>query len=363
MPLGSALDWLVGGFYTHETSRFDQGFVLLDPTSGAPQGSLLAAGTPTSFQEYAGFTDLTWKVTDTFDIQLGGRESHIKQQAGVSVSTGPAVGGESISPAGESTASVFTYLVTPRLKITPDIMLYARLASGYRAGGPNANYVLAGAPSQYSPDKTRNYEIGSKGDFLGHTLSVDASLYYIDWRDIQLQLFNLTSGLGYTGNGNKAKSQGVELSVQSKPLTGLTVGAWIAFSDAELTQNLPASSLLAGSDGDRLPLSSRFSGNVSLEQSFPLMGSVVGYVGGSVSYVGYREGTFNQVGIKRAYYPSYAQTNLRTGVHYNDWTGNLFLNNVTDRRGILAGGVGSYPATSFQIIQPRTIGLTVTRSF
>ena len=52
------------------------------------------------------------------------------------------------------------------------------------------------------------------------TLSIDGSLYYIDWKDIQLSLVNAQTGLGYTGNGSEAKSQGFELSVESKPVTG-----------------------------------------------------------------------------------------------------------------------------------------------
>jgi len=79
-------------------------------------------------------------------------------------------------------------LVTPRYKLTPDLMLYARLASGYRAGGPNATASVFGLPESYSPDKTQNYEIGAKGDVLNHLIEFDASAYYIDWRQIQLSL-------------------------------------------------------------------------------------------------------------------------------------------------------------------------------
>jgi len=81
-------------------------------------------------------------------------------------------------------------------------MVYARLASGYRPGGPN---TVPGTPAQYNPDKTYNYEIGLKADVLEHRLSLETAAYYIDWRNIQVPLLN---GLGgYTGNAGEAKSQ------------------------------------------------------------------------------------------------------------------------------------------------------------
>jgi len=79
-----------------------------------------------------------------------------------------------------------------------------------------------------------------KGDFLSNRLSIEASLYYIDWKDIQLNLLNQKTELGYVGNGGTAKSEGIELSVNSRPLPGLTINAWITYDDAVLTEDLPA---------------------------------------------------------------------------------------------------------------------------
>jgi outer membrane receptor protein involved in Fe transport len=88
-------------------------------------------------------------------------------------------------------------------------LVYARMASGYRPGSSNssANYNLDPAmPHASAPDKTRNFEIGSKGDVPNHLLSYDVSLYYIDWKDIQISLFSTRAGVGYFTNGSGAKS-------------------------------------------------------------------------------------------------------------------------------------------------------------
>jgi outer membrane receptor protein involved in Fe transport len=244
-------------------------------------------------------------------------------------------------------------------------MIYARFASGYRPGNANL-YAGTGTPPHYDPDKTQNYEIGAKGDFFDHKLSVDASVYYIDWKHIQLNLLNEQTQLGYIGNGGNAKSQGVELSIESRPMRGLTISAWATYDDAVLTQDLPANSAVYGLAGYRLPYSSRISGSLSVQDDFPLAENFTGFVGATVSYVGNREGEFNApppTPPERQYYSPYARTDLRLGGRYDSWTLNVFANNVMDKRGVVGGGLYLTPPFAFTYIQPRTIGMSLSKSF
>jgi outer membrane receptor protein involved in Fe transport len=241
-------------------------------------------------------------------------------------------------------------------------MVYARLASGYRPGGPNLNVGSSGLPHDYKPDKTNNYEVGVKGDFLERTLSIDGSLYYIDWKDIQLQLVDPTTQLNYFANAGRAKSQGVELTVESRPLAGLVIAAWGAWNDATLTQGFPSISTAYGVSGDRLPNSSRFSGRFSLDEEFRIARGATAFVGGAMSYVGNFLADFSGT-PQRQYFPSYMRTDLRAGVKYQSWTVNAFANNVTDKRAAIGGGFGTYPPFAFTYIQPRTIGLSLVRTF
>ena len=358
VPIGEKVEWLLGGFYTHEDSPVDQVYFAADPATGAVGPSFVEAPFATTYAEQAVFTDLTFHLTDRFDVQFGGRESQIKQAVTESLS-GVLIGPTIISE-GHSKADAFTYLVTPRFMVSPDLMLYARLASGYRPGGPNTNAAQLGVPSQYNPDETYNYEIGVKGMVLDHALSFDASLYYIDWKNIQLTL--VQNGLAYDGNGGAAKSEGVELSIESKPLTGLAISVWLTWDDAVLTQAFPSTSTAYGVSGDRLPNSTRFSGNLSLQQDFRVTGTLTGFAGAAVSYVGDRVGTFRATSERQSF-PAYTQANLRFGVMYDSWTTNLFVTNLADSRGVLAGGLDTVPTNSFIYTQPRTIGLAISRAF
>jgi iron complex outermembrane recepter protein len=367
--VGESFAWLLGGFYTHERSQFMQNIQAADTFTGATVASLLDISFPTTFTEYAAFTNLTFRITDRFDVQVGGRESQNRQSYS-EIDVGPFAllldGAPSpfVIPELNTKASSFTYLVTPRFKVSPDLMLYARFASGYRAGGLNNGAApSADVPPSYRPDTTLNYEVGVKGDVLEHMVSFDSSIYYIDWKDIQILELQPLSGSGYIANGSRAKSQGIELSAETKPLTGLTLSAWVTWNEAVLTQAFPPQSLDFGASGDRLPYSSRFSANFSAQQECPITDRLQGLIGGSVSYVGEREGVFVGTGQPRQSFPAYARTDLRAGLKYDSWKLNLFVNNVTDRRGVLTGGLGTLNPAAFIEIQPRIAGLSIEKTF
>ena len=343
---GSYVDWLFGGYYTYESTPTEENYQSLPTLS-------LTIPYPTTYDEYAGFTNLTFHIGDRLSIQFGGRESEIRQTLL-----------EGAAPKAYSKGNAFTYLLTPQFKISEDAMVYARAASGYRAGGPNLNAGVAGTPSEYSPDKTNNYEVGFKGDFLDHMLTLDTSIYYINWKDIQLLLTNYAASppLNYYANGGTAKSDGIEVALEVRPVATFYVRSWVALNDAELTQNFPASSTAYGLDGDRLPFSSRFSGHIMLHGDFPITGELRGFAEGALSYVGDRVGGFQST-PERQDLPGYATTDIHLGATYRAWTTNLFVNNIADRRGVIGGGIGAFPPFAFTYIQPRTVGVSASRSF
>jgi iron complex outermembrane receptor protein len=364
VPLGERIDWLAGAFYTREKSDSLQRTFAVDSFAGEVAGPLFATVNLMTYDEYALFTDLTYRVTDRFDIQVGGRQSR-NDQAYTNVATNSLSAPPTVTAAPEidSSADAFTFLVTPRFKITEELMLYGRAASGYRVGGSNGVFgVICGLPD-YRPDKTLNYEVGVKGTTAERRLSFDASVYYIDWKDAQITGSCQDGLYGFKGNGSQAKSQGVELTVDMRPADGMNINVWGSWNEAELTEDLAAGTIAAGIfglKGDRLPLSARFSGGLSLDHEFPLGAAMSGFAGGSLSYTGVRYGSMVAQGVERERFPAYTKTDLRAGLRYGRWTGSLYINNVADRRGIISADT---PVSLIYIIQPRTIGLNVAADF
>jgi iron complex outermembrane recepter protein len=366
-PVGERFEWRVGGFYTHELNKNAQPVFAADAITGAYVAETVRFTARPTYDEYAAFGDLTYHILPRFDVQVGGRESYNKQStqetdSGLFYTACP--NSVCVNPPFHSKDNSFTYLVTPRFRITPDLMVYARLASGYRPGGPNSTAAV-GVPTHFSPDNTKNYEIGVKADVMDHALFLDTSVYYIDWKNPQISSLS-TSGIGYYTNGSAAKSEGVEFSIEARPLAGTRIDAWVAYNNAVLTENFPAGTVVFGASGDRLPNGSRFSGNASLNQEFSLTDSVKGFVGGSLSYVGDRKGVFASSfssGARQSY-PGYAKADLLTGLTCDSFTMNVFINNIADKRGELAGGLGAgLDPNAFILIQPRTFGLSLVKTF
>jgi iron complex outermembrane receptor protein len=361
VKLTDKMDWLLGGFVS--SSRADGNYqtdFAVDAATGRIAGVVAHFPAASSGGEQAVFTNLTYRFTDRFDVQVGARESWLQQDVPGTVYTGPLFGAAGVSPVTASSAKseAFTYLFTPRFKLSQDVMVYARLSSGFRPGGGN---TIAGFPAQYAPDQTKNYEVGLKGGFLDNRITVDASLYHIDWTGIQLTVRSPLS-LPYIVNGGSAKSDGGELAVQTHPIAGMTIGGWIAYDNAVLTQNLPANGTLFGRAGNKLPFSAPFTSSISAEQTFPLLNDAVGFVGGQVDYIDTRDSTF-QATATRTIYPAYTQADLRAGVRRGTWALNVYANNVTDTRGVIGGGLGFRPTNALVYITPRTVGATLSKTF
>jgi outer membrane receptor protein involved in Fe transport len=66
---------------------------------------------------------------------------------------------------------------------------------------------------------------------------------------------------------------------------------------------------------------------------------------------------------QRQVFPGYAKTDLRAGLTYLSWRLNFYATNVTDRRGVIGGGIGTSPPWGFMYIQPRVVGLSIGKTF
>lgn len=367
---GPVVDWLVGGFYTKEHSDTPQSLIA---TRGSDAITAYQGLNPSSYRDQAVFADVTYHVTPKFDIQVGGRYSGNKQSYSSVQKVDPAAEflfGPSSTITSGLKENAFTWLITPSYRITPDVMVFFRAASGYRPGGPNAN--LPTIPlAVFGSDRVINYELGLKGTALDSRVTFDVSLFQIDWKDIQLQNTDLTSGFVFFTNGSKARSRGIEATVGWRPWEGMSVDANATYTDSVLTRSLPPQSAgissLIARKGDRLPNTPEFSANLSLQQGFDLSENVSAHVGGTYTFLDKRVGQFVNVATGlRPQLPSYSNLDLRAGVKFDRrWELNVYVRNVFDHQGVLtsenAGGTQTVPTVTF--VQPRTVGLLLSAGF
>jgi len=369
--IGERVDWIVGGFYTREKAEYTLHAYAINPDNGAVYGIPVIWLDDLVFKEIAAFGNVTARITDQFDIQFGARYSENDQDFihREWITFEPHGTLMFDSNTAKAKGHSFTYQVTPRFKLSPDHMFYARLATGYRPGGTNASCnpdPLQSVPCQFLPDEVVNFELGAKGNLLGRALSYDLSLFNIDWKKIQI---NQTNGsFDFLTNAGKARSRGVELALDARPARGLTLSLWGSYTDATLRESF-ATPLIYTAKGDRLPFSSRYSGRFSFNYEAPLSDEATGNIGASVTYVGDRKGEFVQsqaTAPLRQTYPAYAQVGLNAGVKWDDWKINMFVQNLMNERGVTGGGYLNQTSSNpnwFYYTRPRTIGLSVERKF
>jgi len=367
------LEWEVGAYYTHESAA------LIQPNDiyNLPDGSFFG-GAPgyydnlrmdSRYKEAAAFASLTYHLSQSIDVQVGGRWARNSQTFSL-FEQSPLLGNAPTVVTGRADADKILYSFAPRWHLTSDLMLYARFASGYEAGGPNPLPSIAPAtiPRQFKPDSTVNYEAGIRDQLFDRRLSIDLTAFRIDWSKVQINgvLITPTGQFGYLGNGGSAVSQGVEWELGWAPIPDFTLTFTGAYVDAKLTADAPA---VGGVSGERLPNSPQWSFSTNAEYARHAFGSYRAFVGGTWSYVGVETSNFsstNDVTIPPTRMPGYTTGDLRIGLEGVQWGRqlrfSLYAKNVTNKHAIvLFGDSGSpgFPGTSIYN-QPRTIGATAS---
>jgi outer membrane receptor protein involved in Fe transport len=372
------LDAQVGGFFTHERDILTiPGYFLFDKTTGASIEPLfpwnlmplIGAEILSRYTEFSGYANLDFHITDRFDVIGGVRESYnqqhfFEQYTGDYIAIAEALEGQLYHPLiedSQSTGHDFNYLVSPRYKIDDNNMVYARFADGFRPGGPNAFPPNLGLPATFGPDTVTSYEVGYKGQWFDRRLSIDMAAFLNTWNGIQIQT---TAPGGFQGfiNGGKARTDGVELSAQWRPLTGLTFGLNGAYTEANLTTPAPAA---GGVAGDELPFVPKWTGAFTADYSWLIRDGWTADVGGSVNYIGDRQSGFTDA--FKATVPSYTTINLDGGVTHGPVTLQIFARNLGNSHGIVYVPVLAAPIltdyNTASVIPPRTFGGQVTVAF
>ena len=354
-------EWLIGGFFTDEKSENKQNVSALtfakQPIAGLDPFAIAAL--PSTYREYSVFGNATFKFSPKFDISGGLRWARNDQKF-------RQISGGAILPAanqgGTSSEEVITFSAGPRWRPNDDVMVYLRAASGYRPGGPNV--ILPNVPPIVDSDRLTNYEFGVKAELFDKSVTFDAALFRMDWKDIQLSVdFNGVSG---GANAGRARSQGLEAALIWRATPKLVFGLNGAYTDAKLTEDTPPS--VGGKKGDRLPRIPEFSGSATADYAFPIGDDVDATLGLGVRYVGSRisgaEST-PQATIAKAY----TAVDVNSVFAISDrFTVRLYARNLLDSKGALSrdrgrDGIGQPTFFFVAPMQPRTVGAAIELAF
>lgn len=356
----SAFKWMLGGFYTHEDSGNRQVMLAYDRNNVPIPGvnPFTVAALPTTYQEYAAFGQLSYTFADVFELSGGLRYAHNDQK--FTQITNGALFPPAAPAHGASSADVVTWSASARYKLGQRASLYARVATGYRPGGPNISFP--GVPSSVGADRLTNYEIGIKADVLGGAATLETAVFMMDWDKIQLS--DSIGPITFSRNAGSARAKGIELAATVRPARGFGVGLNAAYTDARLTSDAAS---VGGVNGARLPLVPKFSSSVTLDYATRIGGDWTASAGTAFRFVSDRYSLVSSA-LQTVKSPDYAALDANVALSNDRWTVRLFAKNLTDSRGILSSGmmINSFLARTYvtQVpIQPRTVGLALDVKF
>ncbi len=389
----SALSWLVGAFYQQSKQKASQlvsapglgqvtealfGLSVAD-TFGVDlyQGHLAYSGLDSSKDtQTALFGSATWRFSQALSLDVGLRVARAEFSF-TNAQNGPFNGGMTGGTGGASETPV-----SPKIglnyKPTADFLLYTSAAKGFRPGGANTPVSastcaadlgalgLTTAPATFNSDSTWSYEIGSKTKTSDNRFVADASIFYVNWKNIQSSVPLLHCGFQYVGNLGNAVSKGFDLQTSAALLDGLIVRAGIGYTKAEYSRSLfAAPGVPLVSEGDKLD-SPPWHASLAADYSFNAVSDGArGYLHLQYDY----DSAYSLQNSADATYDALAnriaETRLmsaRLGIRPGAWDASLYVDNLLNSydRTSLFHDVPTTELVRYTSFRPRTIGVTVS---
>jgi len=324
-----------------------------------------------STTSYAGFGEVTWKITDAWTAVAGVRY-FTETLEGVQVQTHPFGGfppGPTLVPLPDpnQTFNKFTWKGDLSYKFSDSLLGYTTVSTGFRSGGLNAiSEPFEPIPKTYAPDSLTNYEVGAKGRLFNGLFDYQIDAYFIRWNDIQVQETTADGAFMFQANAGEAKVKGVEFEFTAHPIEYLTASFAGSYTDAYLAQGASAAAFKANSTlgltGDVIPNVPKYQFSLGLIYKRPLVNGWDGMVATDVTY---RDGvdsyfTSNTFNIPLA---PYTLLGLRVGGIEGPWSVTAFARNLTNKRAQVSAINSTQDPDALLTVQPRTIGVTLTRTF
>lgn len=365
------LHWVAGGYF----SRFRQ-HSIESTNSESFAAAIGQTDSPNIYsfdqsvvdEQFAAFADLTYRIVPQLEIRAGERYYELRDslenvQGGVLAAPNqPLVHARA---SGNSPRVVLSYYP---IEATT---LYTSASRGYRPGGPNVGLpqnigcTLNNAYSPlYAPDSVWSYELGLKSEFLQRRLSVDFAAYRIDWKNVQQAVQDPGCGFIFVANVGSARTKGVELEINFKPVNALLLSASGSYTGAQYQSiDGPFQGAAAVQPGDDVPDIPRQKVDLAAEYSVPIATNK-GYLHLDWSHLGSVPTGFTFRDVRPAYNTLQAAIGLRT----DRYDISLYGHNLTNSIGILSiqqGSSYSYGSLFKTEIAtpPRTVGIDLKAHF
>lgn len=237
--------------------------------------------------------------------------------------------------------NVFLPSLALQYDITNDTRLGISARKGYNSGG-FAVHPMVGVPFFYDKETVNSYEMSVRSNFADNAVSLRANMFFNDYSGYQA-----SNGLAGIANVD-AETYGVEAEATALVSSDVEVSLGLGLLRAKITDGQDISNI----DNNELSVAPKVT--TSLGATYFVTDNVD--LGAKLKYTGgYYIDLANTESTKAG---NFTTIDLTANYENGPWLLAAFINNATDKT-----AVRNYSSGNVDIIEPRSIGASVTYSF
>jgi iron complex outermembrane recepter protein len=353
---GGPFTWQIGGYY------FDSSFTVLTEGFTFPPPVTVRH----SNESWAVFGQVGVEVTEGVTLTAGLRYTEDDKDFEVVAGAAPndrSVGDERLS-----------WDLAGMAEVAPNIRLYARIASGFRAPTIQGRDVAFFAPpSVATSEKIMSYEVGFKTELAGRRLRLNGALFHYRVEDPQFTAVGGAGNLVQLVNANAGTAWGFELEGAFRVSENFLLTAGVSYNDTRIDDGALAVGICAQCtvtdpivvinatnralvDGNPFPNAPNWIFDVTARWSLPVSNDGEIFVFTDWAYQG--RTNFFLYESREFVTDGQIEGGLRIGYAALDgrWEVALFARNITDEDNV-RGGIDFNNNTGF-VNEPRTFGIS-----
>jgi iron complex outermembrane receptor protein len=361
LPASATLKWQAGVlFFTH---NYDQEAVnslapfVVSPLLGIP----VQQTTPRAALDDRGlgvYGQGTVTFNNALDVTAGVRFDHEAKDARLETFFTPMIAPPTLLDTDQSFSNVSPQLAVS-YRMGASRMLYASAARGFKAGGFNP--ASPAGSEAYGEEHTWNVEGGVKSVFGGGRVLANASVFFTDWSDLQLNLPNpQVPAQFYVANVGSAASRGVEFELMARPAAGVDIFSAFGYTRARFGDDTTSSGVDVSNN--EVPYTPDYTFSLGAQVTRDLTSQLALYGRGELTSYG----AFHYDDTNAAAQDAYSLVNVRAGLRSGLVFGEVWVRNAFDTRyvplafaypGLAPSGFVGEPG------RPRTFGFSAGVTF
>ena len=260
---GAKVQAVAGAFYM-KANAFNEFDVLYNAAGGLALYTLDDIDSKT----WAAFADVSYNVSDTFNVNVGGRYTDDKHSARIykrtylglagspTLGNPAAIGLAPNTDLGPDALNRTDTKFTPKLgfgwKLAPEHNMYGTASQGFKGGmyDPRMDLAASGGPNTpasllkrqgVNPEEVTAFELGLKSSMNGGRLQTNAAVFFTKYKNVQIPgsiptfdaAGNVNGFAGSLTNAGKAKIKGLELEAVSHLTDALNISGMYSYIDAK----------------------------------------------------------------------------------------------------------------------------------